>query len=372
MASPYRFQASTRIVGGRNLLQGSTLREELTRTGARRLLLVTDRGVVQAGLEEQVRQAAGDMVIDSFDGCVPNAEASTVAVLADRIRRAGADGLLALGGGSVMDTAKAAAMLITLGGDSILEHLTTRLTQPLNLRLICIPTTAGTGSEVSIGAVIKDTARGLKIPLGSQYLVPDLAILIPELTAGLPAPLTAATGFDALTHAIEAYLSPRANPLTDALALDAMKRIIRWLPEAMDHPGELTAREQMLAAASMAALAFNSAMLGACHAVAHALGGQHEVPHGVANALLLPTVMAFNEEACKPRWPALSLALGGADPVTLVTALRSRLGLPDRLSKVGVTPSPALVQAAMADPFMKLNPRPVTEADVQTWLEHLR
>ena len=201
----------------------------------------------------------------------------------------------------------------------------------------------------------------------------DLALLVPELTVGLPGPLTAATGFDALTHAIEAYLSPRANPFTDALALDAARRIIHWLPEAMDRPDDLTAREQMLAAAAMAAQAFNSAQLGACHAVAHALGGLYDVPHGVANALMLPAVMAFNEEACRVRWPALTLALGGADPVALVTALRARLRLPERLSQVGVTAVGAeLIAAAMGDPFMRLNPRPVREADVASWLEAVR
>lgn len=371
---PYRFQAATRVVGGRGLLRDEPGRrpplvEAVARVGARRLILVTDRGVRLAGLLEPVCDALGDLVMETFDGCVPNAEASTVAMLADRIRHVGGDGLLALGGGSVMDTAKAAAMLVTLGGDTILEHLTTPLTTPLNLRLICVPTTAGTGSEVSIGAVIKDADRGMKIPLGSQYLAPDLALLLPELSTGMPPALTAATGFDALTHAIEAYLSPRANPFTDALALDATRRIIHWLPEAMDRPDDLTAREQMLAAAAMAAQAFNSAQLGACHAVAHALGGLYDVPHGVANALMLPAVMAFNEEACRVRWPGLTLALGGADPVGLVTALRSRLGLPERLSQLGVKAGQELIPMAMADPFMRLNPRHVSEADVAAWIE---
>ncbi|MFZ5824459.1 MAG: iron-containing alcohol dehydrogenase [Bacillota bacterium] len=376
--TPYRFQASTRVVGGRGLLgsepgRRAPLTEEVARLGGRRLVLVTDRGVRSAGLLEPVVSALGDLVVEVFDGCVPNAEASTVAVLADRIRAVRGDGVVALGGGSVMDTAKAAAMLVTLGGDSILEHLSARLSGPLHLRLACIPTTAGTGSEVSIGAVIKDADRGMKVPLGSQYLAPDLALLVPELTVGLPGPLTAATGFDALTHAIEAYLSPRANPFTDALALDAVRRIVHWLPEAMDRPDDLTAREQMLAAAAMAAQAFNSAQLGACHAVAHALGGLYDVPHGVANALMLPAVMAFNEEACRVRWPALTLALGGADPVALVTALRARLRLPERLSQVGVTAVGAeLIAAAMSDPFMRLNPRPVREADVASWLEAVR
>lgn len=370
MAIPYRFQAATRVIGGRGLLR--TLREEVARTGARRILLVTDRGVARAGLLDQVARPLGDLLVGVHDGCVPNAEASTVAVLADRIRETDADGMLALGGGSVMDTAKAAAMLVTLGGESILEHLGTRLERPLKVKLLCIPTTAGTGSEVSIGAVIKDPDRAMKIPLGSQFLAPDVAFLIPELTAGLPAHLTAATGFDALTHAIEAYLSPRANPFTDALALDAMRRIVHWLPEAVDKPADLTAREQMLTAAAMAAQAFNSAQLGACHAVAHALGGLHDVPHGVANALLLPTVMAFNEEVCRLRWPAMSVALGSADPVYLVTALRRRLGLPERLHQVGVTPSQELAELAMTDVFMKLNPRPVSVADVTGWLDAIR
>lgn len=366
--TPYRFAATTRVVGGRGLL--SSLATEVGRTGARRFLLVTDTGIRH--LAQPVAEALGDLLVATYDGCVPNAEASTVAVLADRIRESGADGLVALGGGSVIDTAKAAAMLVTLGGESILEHLSSRLTGPLKLRLACIPTTAGTGSEVSIGAVVKDPDRRMKLVLGSQYLTPDLALLMPELTVGLPPALTAATGFDALTHAIEAYLSPRANPFTDALALDAARRIVHWLPAAMDRPDDLTAREQMLAASTMAAQAFNSAQLGACHAVSHALGGLHEVPHGVANALLLPSVMAFNEEACKLRWPALTLALGGADPVGLVSALRRRLALPERLSQVGVAPGAGLVALAMADPFMRLNPRPVTEADVTQWLDAIR
>jgi len=369
MASLYRFSAATRVVGGRGLL--TTLRSEVSRTGARRVLLVTDRGVRAAGLLEQVEAALGDLAVGVYDGCLPNAEASTVAVLAERIRSLDADGLVALGGGSVMDTAKAADMLVTLGGESILERVNTPLTGPMKLRLICIPTTAGTGSEVSVGAVVKDPERSVKIPLGSQFLAPDLALLIPELTTGLPPGLTAATGFDALTHAIEAYLSPRANPFSDGLALDSARRIVHWLPEAYASPGDLAAREQMLAAAAMAAQAFNSAMLGAAHAFAHALGGLYDVPHGVANAIMLPAVMRFNEEVSRTRWPALALALGG-DPVKVVWHLRHRLGLPERLAQVGVEPGPELIPAAMSDLFMKLNPRPVTPADAEGILEAVR
>ncbi len=370
MASLYRFSATTRVVGGRGLL--ASLADEVRRVGVRRLLLVTDRGVRAAGLIEPVAAGLGDLVAGVYEGCVPNAEASTVAVLAERIRATEVDGLVALGGGSVMDTAKAAAMLVTLGGESILEHQQSKLSSPLKLRVICIPTTAGTGSEVSVGAVIKDAERGVKIPLGSQYLTPDLALLIPELTTGLPPALTASTGFDALTHAIEAYLSPRANPFTDGLALDAARRIAHWLPVAYTEPADLTAREQMLAAATMAAQAFNSAQLGASHAFAHALGGLYDVPHGVANAIMLPAVMRFNEEVCRARWPALALALGGGDPVRTVVQLRARLGLPERLIQVGVDPGPELIPAAMSDLYMKLNPRPVTPSDAEAIVEAVR
>jgi alcohol dehydrogenase len=240
--------------------------------------------------------------------------------------------------------------------------------------MIAIPTTAGTGSEVSYGAVVRDAEHNVKMVFGDLYLAPNTAILDPKMTEGLPARLTAATGLDALTHDIEAFTATQAQPFTDAVALHSMKLIRKYLPRCVEKGDDLEARGQMQIAASMGAVAFNNALLGLTHAMAHALGARYGVHHGTANALFLPHVMLFNLEAVPERFAAIAEALGedirglSASEASQAAALAvwrltKQLGLPQRLRDLSVDQDSlaAMAEVAITDACLLTNPRPVTD-----------
>jgi len=272
-------------------------------------------------------------------------------------------------------------MILVLGGNLLDQQGVNLITRPL-LPLVAIPTTAGTGSEVSAGAVIKDAAQGLKLEFTSPYLMPDLALLDPEMTRTMPPAVTAATGMDALCHAIEAYLSNFANTFSNALALEAIRLIARHLPQAVAQGDDLGARSGMAMAACLAGIAMTNAWLGMVHALAHACGGRFDVTHGVANAIFLPFGMRFNQEAVPERFWPLAEALGVGDAslsleeaadraITAVQELRERVGLPARLRQVGVDPAaiPQLAEDALGDGLMVFNARPATADDLVAILE---
>jgi alcohol dehydrogenase class IV len=341
--------------------------------GVKRPLVVTDRGLVQAGLIDRLGarfEAAG-----LFDATPQNPTEDAVAAALELYRGAGADGIVAIGGGSPMDLAKAVGLLAThppplqayaaiLGGVAKIGP-----TAPV----IAVPTTAGTGSEVGRGALI--TFRdGRKLALLAPHLIPRRAICDPELTLDLPPRLTAATGMDALTHCIETFLSPRDNPPAEAIALDGAARAWRSIARAVADGRDLAARTEMMMAALEGGLTFQKG-LGAVHALSHPLGAIERpiFHHGTLNAVILPAVLEFNDGHAGDKYARLRHALGlpeGADLAAAVRALNRRIGLPSGLAEMGFTEAllPRIVAGALEDHSGATNPRPAGAADYERML----
>ncbi len=311
----FEFSLPTRVIYGIGMID--QLSDVVAHYGPRRALLVTDAMLVQAGLAERVKTGFAPTAIDLvavFDQTPPNSTIKTVEDCAALGRECGCDLIIGLGGGSVLDTAKVANLLMVKGG-RVQEHMGAYLLgQTPLLPLFLIPTTAGTGSEVTKVAVIADPDHDVKLPFAETQFLPDLAILDPELTRSLPPKLTAMTGMDALTHAIEAYVDKEWSPAADGLALQAIRLIRDHLLLACAQPDNLPARGAMLTASCLAGIAFSHSMVGMVHGIAHALGGVYHIPHGLANALALPEVMAYNLEARLDRYADIAEALGVAFP----------------------------------------------------------
>jgi alcohol dehydrogenase class IV len=377
----YQFTAPTRVIAGRDLL--GSVGFEFAKEGARRVLLVTD-GVIRAtGLVDRVTEGVTDgglEVAAIFDGVPQDSDGAVVAAIAARAIETGADAFLAVGGGSVMDSAKAANLLFTHGGEARdwegfygLPREHDGAGRALALApLGCIPTTAGTGSEVSFAAVIKDRERRVKYQIGDFALIPRLAILDPAATATLPPEIAAATGIDALTHAIEGYVSRDWNAHADAYALHALRLIRDNLERAVHQPDDEAARGNMLIAACLAIAPSTSGALGIAHSLSHPCGACFDVPHGIANAINLPASIEYNAaggEDIAARYRDIGELLGleraGEIGHTLAEHIRElvrSLGLPTRLSQVGVPESgiPLLVAGAMGDACTLVNPRAPT------------
>jgi alcohol dehydrogenase class IV len=385
--SPFKefaqYVAPTRVVSGRGLLDSAGF--EFMKEGAARVFVVTDEVIRGTGLVDRVVAGVDDgglEVAGVFDEIPQDSSTAVVERCAAAAKEAGADSFLAVGGGSVMDTTKVADALFTHGGSVhdyegafTLPRENDGMGRPLPLApLACIPTTAGTGSEVSIAAVIKDEQAKVKLELADFPLYPRLAILDPDSTATLPPAIAAATGMDAMTHAVEGYVSNDSSPHEQATALHALRLIRDNLERAVHEPADEDARGNMLVAASLA-ITIN---LGATHSMSHPCGGRFGVPHGIANAINLPHVIRFNAAGGGPAADGyrdvsevLGLAPGGTDDevgerlATHVAGLVDSLGLPTRLSMVGVPEAgiPALVDGAMGDGCTLLNPRDPSEDD---------
>lgn len=339
------------------------LPQELAAAGIGRPMLVTDRGLVAAGLADRVRALAGSEVT-LYDSVPPNPTEDAVLLARHIYIEQGCDGIIALGGGSPLDFGKAVALLATHelplaryaaihGGTSLIGR-----TAPF----IAIPTTAGTGSEVGRGALIT-LASGSKLVIASPHLLPRVALCDPSLTVSLPALLTAATGMDALSHCIEAYLSPRFNPPIDAIVLDGAARAWSAIRTSVRRPQDLQARADMMMASIQGGLGFLKG-LGAVHALSHPLGALKEpvLHHGSCNAAILPTILRFNRPVTAARIDALQQAMGLPPEQTLedaVTELNLDLGLPASLREMGVLENmiPDLVSGALADHSRPTNPR---------------
>lgn len=311
----FEFSLPTRVLYGIGIID--QLRDAVAPWGQRRALLVTDAVLVQAGLAERAKTGFRQTAIEIacvYDQVPPNSTIRTVEDCAALGRVHGCDLIVGLGGGSVLDTAKVANVLMVKGG-RVQEHMGAYLLgQTRLLPLILIPTTAGTGSEVTKVAVIADPEHDVKLPFAETQFLPDLAILDPELTRTLPPKLTAATGMDALTHAIEAYVGKEWSPAADGLALQAIRLIRDNLLLACAQPDHLPARGAMLVASCLAGVAFSHSMVGMVHGISHALGGVYHIPHGLANALVLPEVMAYNLESRPDRYADIAEALGVVFP----------------------------------------------------------
>jgi alcohol dehydrogenase class IV len=386
MLEGFQFHNRTRVLFGRGLTKELGL--ELSSYGPRKVLLVTEAFLGKIGLVDRIHAAlAGSeaKLVATFDKVVPNSELGVVRAGIDLARSKDCDLVVALGGGSSMDTAKAINLVLTHGGD-IMDYQGAQMLPGACHPLVAIPTTAGTGSEVSNAAVIHDVANKVKIIFVDNFLMPDIALLDPELTLSLPARVTAATGMDALTHAIESYVSSQCFPVADALALQATQMIGHYLLEVVRDGSNIEARGQMLVAACMAGMAFTQAGVGCVHAMSHSVGGIFGVPHGEGNSILLPAGMQSNLELCPARFGDLARALGaretrGLTPVEsgqiaiervrqLQVLLKEHSGLPTRLSEVGVDEArlPEVAAAALLDGAMIYNRRPLDEDQILSLL----
>lgn len=349
------------------------LSDELKLLGVGRPLIVTDKGVVAAGLIDRVRDALGRRPAAVYDGTPANPTERAAAEALAMYRESGADGIIAVGGGSSMDLGKTVALMATHDGPLrqyvMIEGGVARIT-PKVAPVVAIPTTAGTGSEVGRGAVIVfDDHR--KLGLISPHLVPRLALCDPELTLSLPPGITAATGLDALAHCVETFLSPAINPPAEAIALDGGARVIRYLERAVSDGSDREARWNMMMAAMEGAMAFQKG-LGAVHAMSHPLGGLPglKLHHGTLNAVVMPAVLRFNAGHVGDKYDRLSAAFGlkrGADLVPFIEELNARLGMPPNLRAMGVREPQVqlLVEPALADHCAATNPRKLTASDME-------
>lgn len=341
----------------------------------KRVLLVTDKGIVATGLVDEVKGVLGDSLAGIFDDVPQDTGMEVVDRGASYAKSVGADVLVSLGGGSVIDTAKGISIIMTEGGSLRDFQGMQMLTRPQTPHIV-IPTTAGTGSEVTSAAVVLDREQGQKIIIYEYHITPKVAILDPRMTEKLPPSLTASTGMDALTHGIESYTSNARNPMSDAVALRAIRLIVRSLPQAVENGSDMVARGEMQVAALLAGWAFSNALLGLVHAMAHSIGAVKGIPHGLANGLFLPHVMRFNLEEVPGLTADIAEAMGvnihgmgpleaGAAGIAAVEALQERVKLPRRLRGIGVAEEDMkkAAELAMSDGSVVYNPRMIMSSD---------
>jgi alcohol dehydrogenase len=352
-------------------------------TGSGTAVIVTDQNLAGTTVVSGVADvlAAAGVAVTVFSGVHPNPTTGDVAAGADAVAAAGGrPAVVAVGGGSPIDAAKGivvAAVNPERGRD--LDYRRT-FAHPA-LPLVAVPTTAGTGTETNPFGVITDPAARRKFYVGGATALPAAAILDPELTVGLPAAATAATGMDALVHALESGMSSRANPWSEGIARQALRMISAYLPRAVADGTDLEARSQLLLASHLAGVAFASTGLGICHAIGHSLGGRFDIAHGVALTLVLPQVLRFNAPVCGEWLADAAFALGAGDTsksadwntgaaIDAVTALAERIGMPSRLAGFGITEAdfPQIAADALDDEVLANTPRMPTAADITSIL----
>lgn len=377
------FKMPTRIVFGEGA--SADMAGLCREFGASKVMLVTDKiigatpgfAAICSGLK------AGNIDFVVYDNTVPEPPVEVVDKAADILKASGCELVIAVGGGSSIDNAKAICVLKTNEG-SVREYLFggSRTIQNRPLPLICVPTTAGSGSEVTASSVIEDKEKGIKLSITHEWVTPLVAVVDPIMQKDMPASITAATGMDALTHAVEAYVSNNAQPVTDALALQAITMIGQYLKTAVVNPHEMEARSAMAMASVLAAGAFANAGLGAVHGISQSMGGVAHVSHGVGNALLLPYVCEKNlpgrperfakiAELLGEKTQGLSLEAAAALCPKAMYKLLEDLDLPSHLHEVRVTREmlPAIVEGAMSYRLLHLNPVKLSEKDIWEIIE---
>ena len=356
------------------------LPEVINRMNLKKALVCSDKGLIKVGTTKMVTDVldAAGFPYEIYSEIKPNPTVTNVKQGIEAFKASGADCIIAIGGGSSMDTAKGIGIvannpefsdIVSLEGVAPTKHK--------SVPIIALPTTAGTGAEVTINYVIIDEERQAKMVCVDPNDIPAVAIVDPELMYSLPKGLTAATGMDALTHAIEGYITKGAWIMSDMYELQAIKMIAEHLPTAVEEPTNEAAREGMALAQYIAAQAFSNVGLGLVHGMAHPMGSLHDVPHGVANALLLPTIMEFNMPTRVEKYGVIAQHMGvdttgmtaeeaAQAAVDAVRALSVRVGIPQHLSDLGITEAdiPALADQALADVCTPGNPRDVTLEDI--------
>lgn len=370
------FKIANKLITGQAAIE--QLAGELTRLNVNNPLIVTDAILVKSGTVDLALAQLGGRRYGIFDQVKPEPEISIVEDCTRAFREGGHDGLIGLGGGSAIDIAKGVAAFAGHEGP-LAELFGVDLVKRKGPSLIAIPTTAGTGSEVTNVAIFSDKEAQLKKGIVSDYLLPDVALVSPVMTLTCPRSVTAASGVDALVHAVESYLSVNASPITDAIALGAIKLIAKALPKVYANPANLQAREDMATASLMAGMSFGNAGVGAVHALAYPLGGRFNIAHGVSNALLLPYVMEWNKMACVERFRDIAEAMGvrvadlsdkdAADQAVKAMAdLCAAVDIPTGMRSFNVPEDaiPAMAEeASKIDRLMRNNPRKLTAADIE-------
>ena len=356
------------------------LPEVINRMNLKKALVCSDKGLIKVGTTKMVTDVldAAGFPYEIYSEIKPNPTVTNVQQGVEAFKASGADCIIAIGGGSSMDTAKGIGIVATNPEFADIVSLEgVAPTKHKSVPIIALPTTAGTGAEVTINYVIIDEERQAKMVCVDPNDIPAVAIVDPELMYSLPKGLTAATGMDALTHAIEGYITKGAWIMSDMYELQAIKMIAEHLPTAVEEPTNPVGREGMALAQYIAAQAFSNVGLGLVHGMAHPMGSLHDIPHGVANALLLPTIMEFNMPTRVEKYGVIAQHMGvdttGMTPeeaaqaaVDAVRALSIRVGIPQHLSDLGITEAdiPALADQALADVCTPGNPRDVTLDDI--------
>lgn len=366
------YRNPTKIIFGENAVDDVVA--EVDELGGTKALVVTDEGIVKTGLVERLEKALGNRCAGVFDQCIQDSGLHIVENGYEFARRKGVDILVSIGGGSVIDTAKGMAILLREGG-KMSDYIGFQMLKGPVTPHIVIPTTTGTGSEVTYAAVVEDHAAKTKLLFCDNHLIPNVAILDPTVVAGLPPQLTASTGMDALCHCVEAIHSLQAEPITDALALHAIKLITENLFRSFEKGDDLVARGQMQIAATLAGIAFSNAQVGMVHALAHTVGSLYGVPHGIANSILLPYCIMYNLDECPDRYAMVAEAMGvrkggmsdmeaGEVAANAIWELTKKLGLPQKLRDVGV-PEDGLeecAERALYDGCIVYNPKMIVDS----------
>ncbi|UOH75702.1 iron-containing alcohol dehydrogenase [Acinetobacter schindleri] len=391
MTKPYyEFFCPVKVIAGHAALEHIPF--ELSTLGAKRPLIITDKGVRANNLLAPIEAAfeSTDAEIAAiFDDVPPDSSLGTVRLAAQLYRDNNCDAIIAIGGGSVIDTSKATNILVSEGGDDLLKYSGAHnLPKPLKPFFV-IPTTSGTGSEVTMVAVVSDTEKNLKMPFASYYLMPHAAILDPRMTQTLPPHLTAMTAMDAMTHAVEAYTCMAANPISDAYATAAVKKVSENLFKVLDNPSDAQGRLELAQASTMAGIAFSNSMVGLVHSLGHALGAVAHLPHGLCMNLFLPYVLEYNKEVNGGKIAELLLPLAGPDiyaqtpghlradkAIATIQAMRDRIyaltKLPRTLSETGKVSEAQLdevAEKALNDGSIIYNPKEATLEDLKTILK---
>ena len=367
----FAFPTTIHFGPGARKLVGGHLRGQ----GIKRPLVVTDKGLAALPLIADLRDdlAAAGLDVAVFGGVFGNPTASQAMASAAAYRAHRADAVVGVGGGAALDVAKVVGVIATKGGEALeyaYDHPRVRAIDAGVPHFVALPTTSGTGSEVGRSAVISDDETHVKRIVFSAHILAKAVFADPELTLGLPPAVTAATGMDALTHNVESYLSPAYHPLCDGIALEGTRIAARALATAVREPGNLAARSDMMMSSMMGAIAFQKD-LGAVHSCAHALGTVCDLHHGLANALMIDTVLAWNAGAVPAKFDELAHVVGvqgGARGfLAWLRDLKKTIGIAPNLSTVGVKKDaiPRLVEVAVADICHQTNPQPVTAKDFE-------
>jgi alcohol dehydrogenase class IV len=373
----FTYDLPTEIAFGMNIV--NDLPQWVSKLKGSRVFVISDPGVEQAGILGKVLEplANSDITVQTFTDVDREPDVKTIAAASEIAKSFGADIVIGVGGGSAQDAAKAVAVMVNNEG-KITEYVgLDKLPNP-GLPIICIPTTSGTGSEVTIWTVISDKENNRKFGIGGKYLAPTLALCDPMLTVSLPGPMTAATGIDALTHALESFVNKATQPISEALSRESMRLIAKSLRKAVAQGDNLEARYDMLLASTIAAMAFNPTRLGLAHALCMPLGGKFKVPHGTANAILLPQVMEFNlvgnlekfkeiAEIFGENTEGLTLREAAELSVKAIKQLNQDVGIPNGFAQYGVTEDDLeyIALEGMESGNVLVNPRKPTLEDLK-------